>query len=684
MTACTTENYTPLVFQWELITTIKDMELLASYLKNCNEPIGIDTETNGLYGELAGVSFSVDGKRGWYIPIRHSTIDNNIDEKDFVDVFRPLLESPDILWVFWNVVYDFVIFSQAKGSDGKGSFVEKFSDAMLMSALVDENSPKALKYRSMQEFNLDPDTVNTFDSVVAKGTHIGDVDIDLAGKYAVQDTILTIMMYHYFNDAPAFQEFKHVYENLELPIARIICDMKLRGIRIDPDKVMEIHSRLMAEKQDLETQIYYEASLNPETGEYEAYQDKDGVWQNLLVFNLQSSKQKNAVLIERLGMPIVFTTKSGAPSFDSKKALPKYKALGYKMGALMMRHSQVTKILQAYTIGLVEKMDENERIHPDFKQTGAKTWRFSCSNPNFQSMPKGEGIRTVYIPAEGHQFIGCDYDQLELRIACYFSEDKGMYDSIMNHPDMHSKNASFVIEFAQSQIDMWAKSPDPLDNHIAETVVPKRTNGDLKFYGWTDEMFMAMKDSDNELDKAIAKKFRNIAKAICFGIQYGMGPRPDMGITQADIDRYLELYSGLRDYMEEHREFVHLHGYTRTILGRRRRVQQKAFSKWKGTQSSAFRQAFSAHVQGTAADAMKIAMVNMNLELKEKNIPCYIVAQVHDEVLLECEDAYVEEAMEVVGRCMEDVAKVLQFEVGGEPLPLTAEPQAGNSWEAVK
>lgn len=686
-------GHTPLQFSWELVDTEEAVVRLALALKQTKRPIGIDTETDGLYGALAGVSFSIDGKRGWYIPIRHNLAERNISEQFFIQTFKPLLEDPNILWVFHNAIYDMVIFHNCQALPGTlfnestmakpGAMVARFHDTMILGALIDENAPRALKYRSLEEFNLDPDSVNTFDSIVAKGTSIVDVPIDIAGKYAVQDTILTILLYHRFMAHKELIEIMHVFHKLEMPVARIIFEMKVRGIKIDPDTIYDIHARLEQEKLGLEESIYYQASFDPATGQHEAYEE-DGQWHNLMEFNLQSSKQKKAVLIDRLGMPVVHKTKTGAPSFDSKKALPKYVGMGYGIAKDMLRHSQVTKILQAYTLALVDKMDFNSRIHPDFKQVGTKTGRFSCANPNFQSMPKGEGIRGGYVAEKGHVLIGNDYDQLELRIACALSQDAAMFDSLMHHPDMHSKNAAFIVGFYEEEIEFLRNSEDILDQFIAQSVVLKYEHKGRKVYGWTDEQFMQMKDSPDELARKIAKQYRNKAKAICFGIQYGMGPREDLKITQDDIDRYLSLYHQLRDYMEEHREFVFFHGYTRTILGRRRRVHQKAFAPHFGTRSSAFRQAFSAHIQGSAADIMKIAMVNMTDEFRQKKIPCWIIAQVHDEVLLECREEYAEEAKEIVERRMEEVADIVDLNVGGVRMPLTAKADIGLSWEAVK
>jgi DNA polymerase-1 len=493
---------------------------------------------------------------------------------------------------------------------------------MLMANLQNENLPNGLKPRSKIVLNL----TETQDLSEIKGPlKYPEIDIELLGTYAIQDVIFTRSMFDVIKRDNEFKQFMEVYLGLELRTARVVSDMIRKGLKVVPEIVEEVKVEYSARVAELEKLIFFEASFDPETGKHEAHFDKDGNLHNGLEFNLQSPKQKIAVLIDRLQMPIVHRTETGSPSTDSKKALPKWIEMGYKIAGYLNEWSKLTKVLQSYTDGILAAMDSNGRIHPSFKQTGAKTGRFSCSKPNFQSMPKKGKIRTAFVPEKGYKFICADYSQLELRIAAHFSQDQNMIRAFMEGKDLHIVNAAFAF---------------------------------------------------NKAEEDVTEEERQIAKAIAFGIQYGMGARPDIGVTREKIDAYFEANSGLYSYIETHKLGCRELGYTRTILGRKRRIG-KVWSKNRDEQAEAYRELFSAHIQGTAADIMKMAMCEIYDDFQSEGIDATIIAQVHDEILVECADKDVARACEIIQYRMETA-----FELDG--IKLEAAPGVGMNWAEAK
>lgn len=999
-----------LMYETTFIDTHEKFELFLDVLDSLSKPlVAFDTETDGLYGKIVGMSFATSETKGFYIPLEHVS-GVQLSPEYIMARMKPYFESEKLWWVCYNAAYELNVL------EPYGLTLKNFHDAMLIWNLIDENPTKALKDRSQIELGLTA-AIHYEEVVGKKDIMISTVHIVKAGIYAAQDAVLTMIMYNKGKNHEEFAQFRRTYLEIELPIARITAHMIRKGLLVDVKKIAEIKEALLKKKAEMEVLIFYEASFNRETGKHEAYQDEDGTWVNLLEFNLQSPKQKIAILIDRLGLPVVELTPSGAPATDSKKALPKWITQGYKIAEYLLEWSKVTKILQAYTDQIVEKLDQWGRLHPSFNPTGTKTGRFSCivegtpievlrnieeypegipieevepgmqaytydgtkltikpvvqrfdqgysddvyevkwmspngskhgrlratgdhkvrlldgsykqvrdlkpcdkvlslsrsidphgypvlhyrfgklqehrfiastltadydpnihdchhkdfrkknnhpsnfeiltrsehrslhakinankptkrakssavmkqlwadgkvavrsgdeasnklrytryqvlkmlsacggkitrikelhdfdsfkgrahelgvdpffvkdfydkqgsyisrgrlarllqehlyahkiapvlglgvskvkrlieyyqlnnhtifsveklpgtfkiwdievaethnfiasgicvkncSGPNFQSMPKKTmkglpSIRSAFIAPEGYTFICSDYSQLELRVAAHFSGETNMIEAFKNGIDLHKKN---YVKFVE---DLW---PDKIKakleelDDIAEDFFLDETERDANMRACQAALEVLKARYENNTLEDVTKEERDGIKAVAFGIQYGMWVREDLGVTEEFIHGYLNANPNLRDYMNAHKRRCAELGYTRTLVGRKRRQYGARNFSNRAKQSEAFRQLFSAHIQGSAADIMKMAMVKIWDYIQAHNIDCHMIAQVHDEILLECKDEYVEEMINVVRDCMENA-----FELD---CPLEAEPHAGRTWEEAK
>lgn len=644
-------NLGNLSFQTTFIDTWDKFENFLSLLQTSkSKKVAFDTETIGLHGELAGLSFSLDGKIGFYIPVKHD-FGVCLDADKVMAKLKPLFESPEYTWICWNAQYEMIILHKYFGVR-----IVRYHDGMLLAKELQGNLPMGLKHRSIIELNLQ-NTID-FKDIVPKDTTVNQHSIPLVGIYAAQDAILTYRTTRELFKDPTLKHIKYCYTTCELPVIPYFAEMTELGIEVIPEVLHRIKADYLEEIAKIETEMFYEASFNPETQTYDAYKDEDGQWQNLMVFNPQSTPEKRALFFERLKWPVVHRTPAGEPSLDGKKALPKYVAKGYKLAELLTQWSKLMKVVQTYTDGITLKLDKKNRVHPSYKQWGTTTGRASCADPNFMAMPakpvkKGSpAVREAFVAREGYTFIDCDFSQLEMRVLAHFSDDPNMIKIFTSGIDMHAYNAAII-----------------------EGV----------FYGkpTTYEEFMERYNEEERLiaEKKITKaeayyhQQRDKSKTVGFGLNYGAGPRDDLGITEEFIDAYYEAIPQAKVYKEAHRIVLEAHGYAIKLLGGRRYLPLVQTGNF-GEREKAHRQGFSTHIQGSAGDLMKLSMIKIGQYRDEHKIPCYFVAQVHDELLLECHNDY----LDIM------VPKVKYFMENCYPLnvPLEAEPGTGKTWAEAK
>jgi DNA polymerase-1 len=396
---------------------------------------------------------------------------------------------------------------------------------------------------------------------------------------------------------------------IEMPLAAVLADMELCGFRIDTDGLKKYGENLDVLMKELENRIYFYAGEE---------------------FNINSPSQLGKILFEKLGLPAAKKTKTGSYSTNAEileKLRPYHPVIED-----ILEYRKVAKLKGTYVEGFFKVADADGKVHSCFNQTGTVTGRLSSSEPNLQNIPirteLGRELRRFFIPrSEEYRLIDADYSQIELRVLAAISGDEAMMKAFTSGTDIHTSTAATVFGVSEDEV--------------------------------TGEM-------------------RKRAKAINFGIVYGMGEfslAEDLGITRAKakqyIESYLSSYPAVCEYLENIVKEAYDKGYVTTLFGRRRYIPELAGQN-KNLKNFGERVAKNSPIQGTAADIIKIAMINTAHKLKESGIDARLILQVHDELIIEAHKDCAEHAARILEDCMENAVSL--------GVPLTAKASIGKTW----
>jgi DNA polymerase I len=412
----------------------------------------------------------------------------------------------------------------------------------------------------------------------------------------------------------AAQELESVYRDIDLPLTPVLAGMERTGIRVDTAVLAELSDRLCARIDDIAARIYELAGRS---------------------FNINSPQQLGKVLFEEMNLPAPVKFGKGKVISTAADVLEGL-AAKYPVAQLVLEYRQLTKLKGTYIDALPQLIRPSTgRVHTTFNQTGAATGRLSSSNPNLQNIPiktqEGREIRSAFVPAEGWQLVVADYSQIELRLLAHMSQDEVLLEAFNSGQDIHTRTAAEVFK-----------------------VDPALVTADM----------------------------RRSAKAVNFGIVYGQTPfglAQGLGIDRKEaelyIRRYFERYAGVREFIDRTIEEVRESGVSKTLLGRRRPIPDMK-SRNPSARSFAERTAVNTPLQGTAADLIKLAMINIDRLLSERGMQSRMLLQVHDELVLEAPEDEVEALSTVVKEQMENVFALA--------VPLTAEVGHGPNWRDAK
>ena len=408
------------------------------------------------------------------------------------------------------------------------------------------------------------------------------------------------------------QEELDLFNNIEMPVAQILAEMQWEGMYIDEKELIKYGNNLKEHIEELRIDIYKLA-------------DEE--------FNINSTKQLGVILFEKLGLTPSKKTKSGYST--DVDALEKLKG-EHPIIEKILEYRQLVKLNSTYVEGMIPFINvRTGRIHTFFHQTVTATGRLSSTEPNLQNIPTrtelGKKLRKVFKPGKGKVFLDADYSQVELRVLAHMANDEIMVEAFNTNADIHTISASQVFKV-------------PIEE--------------------------------------VSKQLRSRAKAVNFGIVYGisefgLAEQIDIKRNEAKqyIEQYLETYHGIRDYMSDIVESAKKKGYVETLFGRRRYIPELSSNNYM-VRKFGDRAAMNTPIQGTAADIMKIAMIKVYNELKNRNLKSKIVLQIHDELILETLESEKEEVSKLLKECMESAAKL--------SVPLTVEVEEGNSWYQAK
>ena len=403
-----------------------------------------------------------------------------------------------------------------------------------------------------------------------------------------------------------------LFNKIEMPLVEVLADMQYVGIYVDKNELVEFGNTLKDEIEKLTGEIYKLAGEE---------------------FNINSTKQLGIILFEKMKLPVVKKTKSGYST--DVEVLEKLKNEN-EIVSKILDYRQLVKLNSTYVEGLIPYInDKDNRIHSYFHQTVTATGRISSSEPNLQNIPTrfdlGKQIRKVFKPKEGYVFVDADYSQIELRVLAHIADDKHMIEAFNNNEDIHRQTASKVFDIPMEEV---------------------------------------------------TSKQRSDAKAVNFGIVYGIsdfGLGEQLGISRKQaklyIEQYLDKYQKIKEFMENIKELAKKEGYVETLFNRRRYIPEMNSNNYMVRQFGA-RVAMNTPIQGTAADIMKIAMIKLFNELKERKLESNILLQIHDELLLEVKKEEKEEVEKLLKNSMESAMKL--------KVPLKVELSEANNWYEAK
>lgn len=455
----------------------------------------------------------------------------------------------------------------------------------------------------------------SFEDIAGKGVKqltFNQIELEQAAPYAAEDADITLRLHQtLWGQLEAVPVLAKVFSEIELPLLPVLARMELLGTTIDP-------KLLHQQSQEIELRL---AELEKQAHELAGQE-----------FNLSSPKQLGEILFTKLGLPIIKKTPKGAPS-TAEEVLAEL-AETYELPQLLMEHRGLAKLKSTYTdkLPLMIKL-QTGRVHTSYHQAVAATGRLSSSDPNLQNIPvrneQGRRIRQAFIPSAGYKLVAADYSQIELRIMAHLSGDKGLLTAFAEGKDIHKATAAEVFGVA--------------------------------------------------LD-AVTTDMRRSAKAINFGLIYGMsafGLAKQLGIGRAEAQKYMDLYferyPGVLEYMERTRQQAEAQGYVETLFGRRLYLPDIK-SRNAGLRKAAERAAINAPMQGTAADIIKRAMINVDSWIRGiEDESIRMLMQVHDELVFEIREEKLEEYIAIIKEKMSAAAEL--------HVPLLVEAGTGDNWD---
>jgi DNA polymerase I len=582
--------------------------------------VALDTETDSIHDMLArlvGISFAVQEHgesaslitRAAYIPLMHNYPDapTQLPMDEVLATLKPWLEDASKPKVGQHIKYDRHVLATA-GIEVRGYA----HDTMLQSYVLEVHKGHGLE--SLAERHLGRKGVS-FEELCGKGAKqitIDQVDVERVSNYACEDAEMTLAVHHVlWQRLEAESKLRAVYE-LEIASSEALFRMERNGVLIDGEALKEQSKNLGGRIVTLEAEAHALAGQP---------------------FNLASPKQIGEIFFEKLGLPIVKKTATGAPSTD-EEVLEKL-ALDYPLPAKLLEFRGLSKLKGTYTDKLAQLANPRTgRVHTHYGQAIAVTGRLSSTDPNLQNIPvrttEGRMVREAFIAASGNQIASADYSQIELRIMAHLSGDESLLAAFHGGLDVHKATAAEVFGV--------------------------------------------------EVD-AVSSEQRRYAKVINFGLIYGMssfGLARNLGIetkaAAAYIDRYFQRYPGVKRYMDETRAQAKAQGYVETVMGRRLYLPE-INSPNGPRRAGAERAAINAPMQGTAADLIKLAMCEVQRVLDAEKRATKLIMQVHDELVFEVPASEIDWLKAEIPRIMARVADL--------KVPLLAEIGVGKNWDVA-
>ena len=572
------------------ILTKKEFEALLDRLSRA-EVTAIDTETtslNYMQAEIVGISVAIVSNEAYYIPLMHEYdgVPNQLDREYVLQKLKPWLEDKEAKKIGHNLKYDSHIFAN-HGIELNGTDFDSMLESYVLNSTATRHNLNAVAKRYL---NLD---TTSYEDVAGKGAkQIGfnQVSLEDAIHYAAEDADVSFQLHQTLH--PKLMEINSLaklYTDIEAPLLKVLQTIERNGVLIDESMLQKQSDQFAITLKELESKAYSLAGAE---------------------FNLNSPKQLQEILYDKLSLPILKKTPKGQPS--TAESVLQRLAEDFPIVQTILNYRTTAKLKTTYTDKLPLMVNQDTgRVHTSYHQAVTATGRLSSSDPNLQNIPirtvEGRRIRQAFIAPKGFQILAADYSQIELRIMAHNSQDPGLLDAFQAGLDIHQATAAEIFA-----VDL----------------------------------------------QSVSAEQRRSAKAINFGLIYGMsafGLTRQLGITRGDAQEYIELYFArypkVKEYMDAIRNQARESGFVETVFGRRLYLPDIDSRNYQRRQY-AERSAINAPMQGTAADIIKKAMIDLEQRLVAESINAKIIMQVHDELVLEVEDSSVGAVSELVTEAM--------------------------------
>lgn len=594
--------------------TILDEKTFEAWLQRLSEAplFAFDIETtslNYMEAELVGLSFAIQPHEAVYVPVGHDYLGapRQLDRAWVLERLKPLLEDASRPKLGQNLKYDTSVLAR-HGIEVRGIAFDTMLESYVLDSTATRHDMDSLALKYLAEKTIQ------FVDIAGKGAGqltFNQISLEQAAPYAAEDADVALRLHQtLWPRLEAEPALKNVFETIEMPLVPVLSRVERNGTRVDAALLREQGKEIAARLDELEREAHELAGQ---------------------AFNLASPKQIGEILFDKLKLPVLKKTATGAPS--TKEEVLQELALDYPLPRLLLEHRGLAKLKSTYIDKLPLMVNPTTgRVHTSYHQAGTATGRLSSSDPNLQNIPvrsaEGRRIRQAFVADKGNRILAADYSQIELRIMAHLSGDENLLQAFRDGLDIHRATAAEVFS-------------TPLDKVTSEQ--------------------------------------RRSAKAINFGLIYGMSAfglarQLHLGRNQAQeyIDLYFDRYPGVAAYMESTRRQAREQGYVETLFGRRLYLHDINAGNGQLRQA-AERTAINAPMQGTAADIIKRAMISVDQWLAEQRLSTRMIMQVHDELVFEVPESELDKVRaEVISR-MSAAAELA--------VPLVVEAGSGLNWD---
>ncbi|MCB1303121.1 MAG: DNA polymerase I [Leptospiraceae bacterium] len=596
---------------YHLIVTEPELKKLVSSLKK-TKLLAVDTETTSvspMFASLVGVSLCARKGTAYYIGIQSDSGElfsgKALTLETALPYLKEILEDPQRKYVGQNIKYDYLVLRRHGINIPSVHF-----DTMIASYLANPN----VRRHNLDDLAFDHLGIETIKYSEIAGTGkkqvtLDQVDPSAIRDYACEDADVTFQLFEILEKDLKKTKLQKIHDDIECKLIPVLARMEESGVAIDEKYFAKLSADYEKKLEGFEKSIYKEAG-------YE--------------FNINSTKELQALLFEKLNLPRGKKTKTGYSTDQS--VLEELRGMHPVIDSLLL-HRKYSKLKSTYVDTLPKLIHpETGRIHTSFQQTIAATGRLSSTDPNLQNIPireeTGRAIRRGFIPAKGNILLALDYSQIELRILAHYARDEALLEAFKEDRDIHALTAASLFGVKEKEV-----SPDQ----------------------------------------------RSRAKTVNFSIVYGVtdfGLSQNLGIQRKEaqelIDRFFETYPGVRKYMDDTIQFAEKHGYVETLSGRRRQIPEiNASNRFR--KEGAKRTAINTPIQGTSADIIKIAMINIQEVMDKKKMKSRMILQVHDELLF---DTAPDEKDAVIKMAKHEMETAVKLDV-----PLRVDVGSGKDWD---